>query len=100
MCCILSILDVTINITCKFEDYLKIDFHDWITIRTLPYCWPPFYFNIASILNTENIEDTPYSALTVRSLKSPTVEYEENQSSQRFFQSIRFKEIRLYRILL
>ena len=33
----------------KFEDYLKIDFHDWMIIQTLFYCLPPFYPNIASV---------------------------------------------------
>ena len=26
------------SVSCKFEDYLKIDFHDWMTIRIL-HCY-------------------------------------------------------------
>ena len=31
------------SVPCKLEDYLKIDFHDWMTIRVLNCYLLPFY---------------------------------------------------------
>ena len=33
----------------KFEDYLKIDFPDWMTIRILHCYLLPFYSNVSSV---------------------------------------------------
>ena len=37
------------GIPCNFEDYFKIDFHDWMIIQTLLKCLPPLHSNIASV---------------------------------------------------
>ena len=37
------------SVPCKFEDCLKIDFHDWITILILLCYLLPFDLNIASL---------------------------------------------------
>ena len=36
----------------NFEDYLKIDFHDWMTIRVLLGYLLPFDSNIASLVRS------------------------------------------------
>ena len=35
--------------SCQFDDYLKIDFHDWMTIRILLCYLLPLDSNIASV---------------------------------------------------
>ena len=37
------------SVPCKFEDYLKIDFDDWLTIRILLCYLLPLDSNIASV---------------------------------------------------
>ena len=48
------------SVSYEFEDYLKIDFHDWIIIQTLLYCLPPLYSNVVclrqSIVDYRTIE--------------------------------------------
>ena len=36
------------SVLYEFEDYLKIDFHDWMVVQTLLYCLFPFYSHVAS----------------------------------------------------
>ena len=31
------------SVPYNFEDYLKIDFHDWMNIQTQVYCLPPLF---------------------------------------------------------
>ena len=43
------------SVLYEFEDYLKIDFHDWMIIEVWFYSMPQFYLNIAFVGRSKGV---------------------------------------------